>query len=104
MRPSTLRPRRQVFVCTNARGESDPLRSGCGEAGPGVFTALRSGALRAGLSRDLWVTRSGCLGHCPAQGCAVVLHPQNRHLVEVEVGDVAQVLHLAADTTQDPPR
>lgn len=104
MRPSTLRPRRQLFVCTNQRAAEDPLRSGCGAEGPRVFLALKTATLRRGLTRDLWITASGCLGHCPDKGCAVAVHPENRHLVEVTVDDVTEVLHLAADRSQDPPR
>jgi predicted metal-binding protein len=102
MRVSNLRPRRQLFVCTNARAAEDPLRSGCGAVGPKVFLALKSQALRRGLTRDLWITASGCLGHCPAQGCSVVLHPANRHLIEVEFTDVAEVLQLATQPPEDP--
>lgn len=102
MRASSLRPRRQLFVCTNARADGDPLRSGCGSVGPAVFTALKGAALRRGLSRDLWITRTHCLGHCPEKGCAVALHPQNLHLIEVSVDDLAELLHLASDRPQDP--
>ena len=104
MRPSSFRPRRQLFVCTNPRGTDDPLRSGCGEEGPKVFTALKSLSLRRGVTRDLWISASRCLGHCPASGCAVSLHPENLHLVEVTAADVPEVLALATRPTQDPPR
>lgn len=102
MRPSKLRPRRQLFVCTNARAAEDPLRSGCGVDGPRVFLALKTAALRRGLSKDLWVTASGCLGHCPQSGCAVAVHPENLHLIEVTVADAQEVLHLATRPAQDP--
>lgn len=104
MRPARLRPLRQIFVCTNRRGDDDPLRSGCGDAGPAVFTALKSAALRAASPRDVWVTATRCLGHCPPRGCAVAMHPQNVHLVEVEAGDVDAVLHAALAPSQDAPR
>lgn len=102
MRTSPIRPRRQLFVCTNARSEDDPLRSGCGHAGPGVFLALKTAALRRGLSASVWITASRCLGHCPGVGCAVAIHPANAHLVEVEVGDVDALLQLAVESSQDP--
>lgn len=108
MRVTNLRPLRQIFVCTNARADGDPMQSGCGDSGPGVFVALKSAVLRRGLTRDVWVTRSGCLGHCPQRGCTVVIHPENLHLIEVEAADVAEVLHAATRPSQDagdePPR
>ena len=101
MRATDLRPLRQIFVCTNALAAEDPMRSGCGASGPAVFVALKSAVLRRGLTRDVWVTGTGCLGHCPRRGCSVVIHPANEHLVEVEPGDAMQVLHAATRPSQD---
>lgn len=88
-------------MCTNARAPDDPLRSGCGAAGPQVYLALKSAVLRAGRTQDVWVTATGCLGHCPRRGCAVALHPSNTQLVEVEAPDAAAVLHAATRPAQD---
>ncbi len=97
MKVSPLRPASHVLVCVNARGPDDPLRSGCGAAGPAVFSSLKRAALGAGLASRVWVTSTGCLGHCPRVGCSVVIHPQNVHLVEVTDADVpalvARALH-----------
>ena len=93
MRPSTLRPRVHLLVCTHARRPDDPLRSGCGASGPAVFATLKRAT--AGIAARVWVTATGCLGHCPRSGCSVVLHPHNEHLVEVVEGDVPAVLAQA---------
>ena len=95
MRASALRPRVHVLVCTNARRPDDPLRSGCGASGPEVFARLKRAAAEARLGASAWVTATGCLGHCPARGCAVAIHPHNEHLVEVVVDDVPAVLTRA---------
>jgi len=93
MRPSTMRPRVHVLVCTHARRSDDPLRSGCGEGGPAVFEAMKRET--AGVASRVWVTATGCLGHCPRRGCAVAIHPHNEHLVEVVAEDVPAVLAQA---------
>jgi hypothetical protein len=91
VRPAGLTPRGQVFVCTNARAPDDPLRSACGAHGPEVFRALKAAQLgRSGV----WVTATGCQGHCPPAGCAVALHPDNTHLVDVTAGDVPVLLRV----------
>lgn len=95
MKPSLLRPRVHLLVCTNARRADDPLRSECGATGPGVFDALKRATVGGGVSARVWVTATGCLGHCPGSGCAVAIHPHNTHLVEVTVDDVAVVLTQA---------
>lgn len=95
MKPATLVPRVHLLVCGNARASEDPLRSGCGAAGPPVFDALKAAVLGAGLGRAVWVTRTRCLGHCPRVGCAVVVHPRNAHRVEVTVDDVPALLRDA---------
>ncbi len=95
MKPSPLRPRVHLLVCTNARRADDPLRSGCGATGPAVFDALKRATVGGGVSARVWVTATGCLGHCPRSGCAVAIHPHNEHLIEVTADDVAAVLTQA---------
>lgn len=104
MRPARLRPLRQIFVCTNRRADDDPLRSSCGAVGPGLYVALKSAVLRSSVGRDVWVTATGCLGHCPRRGGSVVIHPLNEHLVEVDASDVAAILQAATAAPQEVAR
>ncbi len=101
MRQGTMRPRAQLFVCVNARRTDDPLRSGCGDAGPALFTALKRETLRAGLATELWVTATACLGHCPRTGCSVTLHPRNEHWIEAHEADAAALLRRARDAEDE---
>lgn len=96
MRPAAFRPAAQVFVCTNVRAADDPLRSGCGEAGPAVFGALKREALARGVATKVWIVSTGCQGQCSREGCAVVIHPPGEHLVAVREADVAGVFLRAA--------
>jgi (2Fe-2S) ferredoxin len=92
VKDAPLQPRVQVFVCGHARAADDPLRSGCGEAGPAVFAALKRATLTAGASHTVWITRTGCMGLCPPRGCSVAVEPAHRHYVEVTAADVPALL------------
>lgn len=92
VKDAPLQPRVQVFVCGHARAAGDPLQSGCGEAGPAVFAALKRATLTAGVSHAVWVTRTACMGLCPPRGCSVAIEPAHRHFVEVTEGDVPGLL------------
>ena len=100
MKPTSLRPTAQIFVCTNARAPDDPLTSGCGAAGPEVFRTLKTLALGAVGGGRVWVTATGCLGHCPRTGCSAVIHPHNLHYVQVTPRDAPALLEVA----MTPPR
>jgi (2Fe-2S) ferredoxin len=96
--PAKLTPAVHLFVCTNARRPDDPLRSGCGAHGPAVFSALKRATIAGGSAARVWVTATGCLGHCPAAGCAVAVYPRNEHLVSVVEADVPALLERATTT------
>lgn len=101
MKPTSLRPRVQLLVCTNARETSDPLRSACGVHGANVYQALKRGVAAAGR-HDVWVTRTLCLGQCPQSGCAVAIHPSNEHWIDVTESDANALLERALTTTGTP--
>lgn len=63
-------PRRHLFVCTNRR-ENSPLGPGCGERGDEVYDALKREVNRRGEVATTWITRTLCLGMCPASGTTV---------------------------------
>jgi predicted metal-binding protein len=100
MNPARFRPRAQLFVCTNQRRADDPLASGCGVAGPRVYDALKREVARAGRVADTWVTRTGCLGHCPRGGCAVALYPGNEHFIDVDEHDACSLAARAMGATR----
>lgn len=94
MGPPRLRARvpdapylRQLFVCTYG--------AWCQQEGSdAVRAALKAGVKAAGLSREVRVTRSGCLGQC-GHGPNVVLWPDNVWYAGVSMEDVPALLeHL----------
>lgn len=95
MELASLRPRAQLFVCANVRAPSDPLSSACGAHGPAVYAALKRAVAAAGCVSEVWVTRTGCLGHCPPRGCTVVLYPVNEQWVNVSESDAPALVARA---------
>jgi (2Fe-2S) ferredoxin len=86
-----LKPTRHVLVCVNERPPGSPLPC-CGHrGGREVYEALRDAVARAGLNRDLWVTRTGCLVHC-LSGVTVVVYPEDVWYGNVTVADVPDLL------------
>lgn len=72
---------RQVFVCTNVR---DPQwgKPSCGRNGAiELRERLKKTVKERGLKRQVLVTQSGCLDHCPQTGCTVAIYPENEWAV-----------------------
>jgi (2Fe-2S) ferredoxin len=85
-------PRRHFFVCTNHRPPGSP-KSSCGHNGSeDVLFALREEREKRGLSADIFITGSGCLGPCPMQGASVVVYPEGVWYTGVTVAEVQQIV------------
>jgi hypothetical protein len=108
MRAATLLPTVHLFVCANRRAEDSPLGAGCSAVGDAVYDRFKEEVARRGAYRDVWVTKTGCLGICPAHGCTVALYsrqplqPRQRIVAEVEAADAPALFAsaLGAATVQ----
>ncbi len=92
-------PRVHLFVCTNRR-EGSPLGPGCGVSGDAVYASLKREVDARGLVRDVWVTRTYCLGVCPREGATVARHPGSAIRAEVIASDAPALLD---DALAAPP-
>lgn len=93
-------PRLQLFVCTNER-EDAGLGPGCGARGEEVYAALKTLVAEHGLVRDVWVTKTHCLGVCPRAGCTVARYPSSDPIVaDVTLEEAASMLD--APSALDP--
>lgn len=93
MRPA-LSPRVHLLVCANRR-DGSPLGPGCGERGDAVYAALKAEVARRGRVSDVWVTKTHCLGICPARGATVARWPASAPsaiLADVEPDDAGALL------------
>lgn len=86
-----LKPRKHLFVCVNERRPGDPLPCCAHRGGWEVYEALRREVARAGLSRDVWVTRTGCMVHCNS-GVTVVVYPDDQWYGGVAPSDAAELV------------
>ena len=61
-----------IMVCANTRPPGGlPC---CGGLGDAIFEALKGWTLDRRLVRDVWVTRTNCLGFCHQDGVTVALY------------------------------
>jgi (2Fe-2S) ferredoxin len=67
-------PRIHLFVCTNTR-DGSPLGPGCGARGDAIYDAMKREVGERGRVRDVWVTRTHCLGICPKLGATIACWP-----------------------------
>jgi predicted metal-binding protein len=92
MTPVTDLPRTHLFVCSNRRDAASPLGPGCGDGGDRVFEALKGEVARRGAYRDVWVTRTACLGICPREGCTVAVYPAGKLFRDVSIDDASELV------------
>jgi len=68
-----LNYKKHVFVCVNEREEGE---SCCKDVnGSNIFIELKNFVINNGLVKDIWVTKTGCLGFCNDIGCTIVVYP-----------------------------
>jgi (2Fe-2S) ferredoxin len=82
--------RKHVLVCTNAD---------CADRGGlGVLEEIRRGVKRAGVQRDVRVTKTSCMGRC-GEGPTVVVYPDGVWYRGVRAGDAREIVdeHILGD-------
>lgn len=94
MQRAALRPTLHLFVCGNRRAPDDPLGPGCSDRGDAVYVALKNEVAKRGVHREVWVTKTYCLGICPKRGATVARYSQALHeiLTEVEPTDAPVIV------------
>jgi len=103
VRPSPLKPRVHLFVCTNRREEDSPLGAGCADAGERIFETLKAVVTSRREYGSVWVTRTGCMGVCPRHGATVAMYPRQRIWTEATPDDAGAIhAHAIADAAAPP--
>ena len=81
--------KKHILVCVNEREEGKDCCSRVG--GQDVFVELKSWVRDEGLTQQVWVTRTRCLGFCNAVGTTVVVYPERMWFLEVEKKDLERL-------------
>lgn len=92
MRTAPIHPRLHLFVCANRRAADDPLGAGCSAYGDAVYSALKDDVARRGIHREVWITKTHCLGICPKRGATLAVYPAGTILMEVEAAEAPALL------------
>ena len=85
-------------MCGNTRPEDSPLGRGCGLVGEHVYVALKLKVTRASAHRDVWVTKTNCLGICPKRGATVAVYPVGNIIAGVEASDAEELFEDAVNS------
>jgi len=81
--------KKHVFVCVNEREEGE---SCCKDVnGAEAFTELKEFVINNGLTNDIWVTKTGCLGFCNDVGTTIVIYPGRIWFMQTTPKDLEEV-------------
>lgn len=94
MKKAPFHPQLHFFVCCNRR-ENSPLGPGCSSNGNAVYAALKKRVQQRGEIQSVWVTQTGCLGICPANGATVAIYPEGAIMTEVDPTNVDALYEIA---------
>ena len=56
-----------------------------------AFMDLKKFVIENGLTNEVWVTKTGCIGFCNDVGCTMVLYPDNIWFMETIEEDLEKV-------------
>ncbi len=84
--------KRHFFICTNRRPPVSPKPSCAPNGSEDVLFALREEREKRGLSADILITATACLGPCPSAGATVVVYPEGVWYSNVTVDDVTELV------------
>ncbi len=81
---------KHVFVCENVRDLSN--KKSCGEIGSEIRTQLKKKILERGLSKEIRINKSGCLGKCDKGPCLVV-YPKGNWVFNAKEEDCEEIFN-----------
>ena len=88
--------KKHVFVCVNERPEG---KACCKNVkGYETFKELKKFVIENGLTNEIWVTKTGCLGFCNDDGCTIVVYPDKVWFMETTQEDLEKIKeHIVKD-------
>ena len=93
------KPKKHLFVCTSSRANGQQKGFCHGKESVGLFGKFMEELDERGLSGDVMVTNTGCLGICE-KGPIVIVYPDNVWYGSVTLDDVEEIIeeHIEGDT------
>jgi len=81
--------KKHVFVCVNDNKTDGKC---CKNVNGGrTFSELKEFVINNGLTNDIWVTKTGCLGFCNDVGCTIVVYPDRVWFMQTTPKDLENV-------------
>ena len=86
---SNLAYKKHVFVCVNDLEED---KACCKKVeGYETFKELKRFVIENGLVKDVWVTKTGCLGFCNDVGCTIAIYPEKVWFMQTKKEDLEKL-------------
>lgn len=81
--------KRHVLVCVNERENGKDC---CKHVnGYESFMELKNFVRANGLTNDIWVTKTGCLGFCNDTGCTIAVYPEKVWFLQTKKEDLENI-------------
>jgi len=80
--------KKHVFVCVNERDNGSYCKN---VGGFEAFMELKKFVRDRNLVKDIWVTRTGCMGFCNDVGCTIAVYPENVWFQQTTKDDLERV-------------
>lgn len=78
------KPRKHIFVCVNDKPvRKDGIKPNCCAKFISVeeFKEIKLELVKSGKSREIYLTRTGCLGFCNPNGFVVCVYPDQKFYI-----------------------
>jgi (2Fe-2S) ferredoxin len=79
--------RKHVLVCVNERGGRCCKGTGSND----IFLELKKWVMENGLTQDVWVTATKCLGFCNDIGATIVVYPDKLWFLRTKMEELDKV-------------
>ena len=74
------KPKIHVFICCNERGPESSLKVSCSPTiNSNNIVEVKKWVLENNLIRNVYITKTGCLGKCTSSGGVMLMFPQNKY-------------------------
>jgi predicted metal-binding protein len=86
------KPKVHLFVCVNQRHPDHPTPSCRPTITPEQINKLKLWVSQQGLARDVYVTKSKCLGFCDPKFSVAVIYPKGRFVKYLKIEELKELI------------
>ena len=78
-------PKLHLFMCVNDRSKLEIKKDSCGpKISSETFLEVKTWVQENNLSKDIYITRTYCLGACNSKGGSILIYPKGKYYIGIE--------------------